>query len=138
MFISAFIFVISIAAVVQFLIQSWRSGLLRVAGVVPSISAEDPSAAIYRKILQTQDFKEVISYQNVFQELTASRGQSLKPVELYYGVLRGLRGLVRKAGLEAVAEWSKQEMGLCTRYAAVVMVQRLERNQALAAEVRSY
>jgi hypothetical protein len=138
MFISAFIFVISIAAVVQFLIQSWRSGLLRVASVPQKISAEDPSASVYRKILETQDFKEVIGYRNVCQELAASGGQSLKSVEFYYSILRGLGGLVRKVGLEAVAEWSKQEMALCTRYAAVVMVQRLERNQVLAAEVRSY
>lgn len=138
MFISAFIFVISMAAVVQFLIQSWRSGLLQVASAPQNVSAEDPSAAVYRKILETQDFKEVIGYQNVCQELTASGGRNLKSVELYYGMLRGIRAFVRGIGLEAAAEWSKQEMALCTRYAAVVMVQRLERNQALAAEVRSY
>lgn len=134
MFISAFIFVISMAAVVQFLIQSWRSGLLQVASTPQSISAEDPSATVYRKLLETNDFKEVIGYQSVCQELAGPEGKSLKSVEMYYGLLRGLKAMVGQLG----SEWFRREMALCTRYAAVVMVQRLERNQALAAEVRSY
>jgi urease accessory protein UreF len=134
MFISAFIFVISMAAVVQFLIQSWRSGLLQVARAPQNISADDPSAAVYRKLLETQDFNEVIGYQNVCQDLAGSDGRGLKSVEMYYSMLRGIRALVGQIG----SEWFNQEMALCTRYAAVVMVQRLERNQALAAEVRSY
>ncbi|HTV60829.1 MAG TPA: hypothetical protein VMJ93_18285 [Verrucomicrobiae bacterium] len=138
MFISAFIFVISVAAVVQFMIQSWRSGLMRVATNPYMIKAEDPAASIYRKILETEDFKEVISYQKVCQDLRVAGSRNLSGVELYYSALRGIRTLGNWAGFQAASSWTVREMALCTRYAAVVMVQRLERNQSLAAEVRSY
>jgi len=138
MFISAFIFVISLAAVVQFLIQSWRSGLMRVATSTYAVQADNPAASTYRKILETEDFNEVISYQKVCQDLRVSGSQSLSGVELYYSVLSGIRTLGAWIGFQAASAWSVREMALCTRYAAVVMIQRLERNQFLAAEVRSY
>jgi hypothetical protein len=34
--------------------------------------------------------------------------------------------------------WTNREMALCTQYAAVTLSQRMGRNQALLAEVRSY
>ena len=138
MFISAFIFVISAAAVVQFLIQSWRSGLLRVASCPHMINADDPAAPVYRKILETQDFAEVISYQKVCQDLGGDGNRKLSSVEHYYRLLRCIRGLGNSIGFNAASGWCMQEMAMCTRYAAAVMIERLERNQALAAEVRSY
>jgi hypothetical protein len=138
MFISACIFVISLAAVVQFLIYSWRSGLLRVAGARNPIITAGQAASVYRKILETEDFNEVISYQKVCQDLRPSGGRGLSSVELYYGFLDSVRCFGDWIGFEGAAAWSNKEMALCTRYAAAVMVERLERNQALAAEVRSF
>ncbi|HUO34635.1 MAG TPA: hypothetical protein VMU43_06565 [Candidatus Acidoferrum sp.] len=138
MFISAFIFVISAVAVIQFLVQSWRSGLLRVASTEHVVHADDPAARVYRKILDTKDFAEVISYQKVCQDLSGDNKGTLRPVVAYYDLLRGVRALGDAAGFAAAAEWAKQEMAMLTSYAASVVVERLERNQALAAEVRSY
>lgn len=138
MFISAFIFVISAAAVIQFLNQSWRSGLLRLANSPHTINVDDPAASVYRKILETEDFSEVISYQKVCQDLRANGSRNLSSVELYYRMLRTVRALGDLIGFRAAADWSKQEMAMCTRYAAAVMVERLEHNQVLVAEVRSF
>jgi len=138
MLISAFIFVISMAAVIQFVVQSWRSGLMRVASIASTVAAADPASQVYRKILETSDFYEVMGYQKVCQDLQASGSQSLSGVAAYYRVLSAVKALGSQIGLQAASAWSMQEMAMCTRYAAVVMIQRLERNQSTAAEVRSY
>jgi hypothetical protein len=40
--------------------------------------------------------------------------------------------------MPSASAWTNREMALCTQFAAVTLSQRMERNQALLAEVRSY
>jgi hypothetical protein len=137
MLIASFILVISFAALVQFAVFSWRAALLSVANS-PVINEEAAAAPVYHKILETNDFQEVMSYQNVCPELGAGGGSKLMSVRVYYRALAFLSSLGKAIGTAAMETWTAGEMALCTRYAAVVMIQRLERNQVLASDMRGF
>jgi hypothetical protein len=62
-------------------------------------------------------------------------------VRIYYSALRllnGLGNLIVSPGAPGFGGWTQREMALCTRYAVVVLSHRVQSNQALAAEVRSF
>lgn len=122
MLIAAFIFVISAAAAVQFAVMSWRGELTRVAlqGAVPSTA----------NLLTTNEFPDVSAYQNLCPELSANSSPNLRSVSLYYSLLQAAKSFSES--------WANREMALCTRYATVVLAERMERNQAFLAQVRSY
>lgn len=122
MLIAAFIFVISAAAAVQFAVMSWRGELARVADRHLA-----PGAA---NLLNTNEFPDVSAYQQLCPDLSAMSAPKLGGVKLYYHLLQAAKSLSEG--------WANREMALCTRYATVVLAQRLERNQACLAEVRSF
>jgi len=137
MLIAAFILVISVAALIQFAAFTWRAGLLRVASQ-PLPNQGDTGYASCQ-VLQSMDFEDVSAYQQLCPEIGADDGRNLCSVRLYYRFLQFVSRLGSSI-LEATmpSGWSQREMALCTRYAAVVLSERMERNQALAAEVRSF
>jgi hypothetical protein len=137
MLIAAFILVISVAALIQFAAFTWRAGLLRVASEPLPNQAETGYAPC--NLLQLKNFEDVSVYQELCPEIGADARQSLRSVRLYYRSLQFLNTLGNSI-LEAAipAGWTQREMALCTRYAAVVLSQRMERNHALATEVRAY
>jgi hypothetical protein len=137
MLIAAFILVISVAALVQFAAFTWRAGLLRVAS--EPLPNQPETGYTPCNVLQSKDFEDVSAYQQLCPEIGADAGQNLRSVRLYYRFLQFVSTLSSSI-LEAVIPtgWTQREMALCTRYAAVVLSQRMERNHALAAEVRSY
>ena len=137
MLAASLILVISFAALVQFAVFSWRAALLSVANSAV-IDEEAAAAPVYHKILETNDFLEVMGYQNVCPELGAGSGSKLLSVRVYYRALAFLSSLGKAIGTAAVGTWTAGEMALCTRYAAVVMIQRLERNQVLASDMRGF
>lgn len=138
MLIAAFIFVISLAAIVQFTVLSWRAGLLRLVEE-PLHSEADSTAAPALNLVQSRDFRGVYACLALCPELSGGRVPDFRFLRLYYGVLRSLRSLADAILPEGLATgWAQSEMALCTRYATVVLSQRLERNQAWLAEVRSY
>ena len=118
MLIPILIFVLSLAATIQFTIYSWRARLLRFA----SNSLVESSA------LGDKSFQDVDVFQELCPSLDSDSGPQLGAVRLYYKALQFLGS----------AEWTKGEMALCGRYAAAVLTQRMERNQVLAAEVCSF
>lgn len=122
MLVAVFILVISIAALVQFAAFTWRAGLLRVV-------AEDP-----RNLLESKDFEGVAAYQRLCPETASGSGPNLRSVRVYHSFLQFLSSLTGSGELG----WAHREMALCTRYATVVLSQRMQRNQALAAEARSF
>jgi hypothetical protein len=136
MLIAAFIFVISVAALVQFAVFTWRAGLLRVAS--QPLPNQVDAAFATRNTLQTNSFEDVSAYQQLCPEVGADAGENLRSVRLYYSFLQSLSTLGSSIVDAAMPGWTRREMALCTRYAAVVLSQRMERNQALAAEVRAY
>jgi hypothetical protein len=137
MLIAAFILVISVAALVQFAAFTWRAGLLRVASEPLPSQTETGYAPCH--LLQLKDFDDVSVYQELCPEIGAAAGQNLRSVRLYYRFLQFVSTLGSSIVQAAMPTgWTQREMALCTRYAAVVLSQRMERNHALAAELRSY
>jgi hypothetical protein len=134
MFIAAFIFVISMATLVQFAISSWRAQLLSVAST-PLQLESDAMVELSRKLLTAGTLHDVLAYQKYCPDLSGGSAPNMRLVRVYYRFLQ-----VMKASGSRLAQfaWADREMSLCTRYAAVVFLQRLALNQALATEVRSY
>ena len=137
MLIAAFILVISVAALLQFAAFTWRAGLLRLASQ-PLPNQVDRGYAPCN-VLQSKDFENVSAYQQLCPEIGADARQNLRSVRLYYRFLQFVSTLGSSI-LEAAVptSWTQREMALCARYATVVLSQRMQRNHALAAEVRSY
>lgn len=134
MFIPAFIFVISMATLVQFAISSWRARLLSVASA-PLQLESDAMVELSRKLLTAGTLRDVLAYQKFCPDLSGSSAPNMRLVRLYYGFLQ----LMKSSGSRlAQFAWADREMSLCTRYAAVVFLQRLAVNQVLASQVRSY
>src|SRR4029077_15945356 len=98
-----------------------RSGLV-------SLAAQSPAHGIALKI---NDFQDVNAYTQLSPDLGLGPVPKLRAVSLYYRALSFLSG-------GDSAGWAGREMALCTRYATVVLSQRLACNQALAAEMRSF
>ena len=129
MLAAALIFVISLAAMIQFAVFTWRAGLLRVASEAPETTPLNS--------LQISDFGKMAAYQQLCPELAGGEASKLRSVRLYYAFLQFLTSLSGSL-FPADSGWTHREMALCARYASVVLSQRLERNQAQMAEVRSF
>lgn len=125
MLIAAFIFVTSLAVIVQFSLLSWHAGLIRVAAERTVIA----SATV--KPLISEGFANIAAYGKLCPDFGDGSYLKLPSVRLYYRALQLVRDFTQ-------ATWANREMTLCTRYAAVMLSQRLERNQTMLAAVRSF
>ncbi len=140
MFISAFILVISFAAMVQFAVFSWRAGLLRTIATEPIGDQAELTAEISHNLLNGKDFADINSLQSLLPDLKNGRVK-LGSVRVYYSFLKAMNRLgdfIVAPGADGFGGWTNREMALCTQYTAAVLSQRLRSNQALLAEVRSY
>jgi len=86
------------------------------------------------KIATTQvgsrDFGAIMSTRDLVPDLCGSSG-GFRAIRTYYAVVEKLGRLI-----PSLAEWSEAEMITCSRYAAVLVDQHLERNLACAAQMR--
>jgi hypothetical protein len=133
MLVAAFMLVISVAAMVQFAVFTWRAGLLRVA-------AEPLPGEAGDNLLNQNDFEDASTIQEICPALSASSVPNLRPVRLYHSVLSALQtvgSFVVPTSSEWLG-WTEREMALCTRYSNVVLSRRLQQNQRAAAMMRSY
>jgi hypothetical protein len=129
MLVAAFILVLSTAALIQFAAFTWRAAFLSVA------TAEMPENA--SKSLSFNCFQEASAYERLCPTISAGDGSVLRSVSFYHGLLETFKS-IGAAVLPPAAGWAEREMGLCTRYATVRLAQRMERNQAVAAELASF
>jgi hypothetical protein len=136
MLVAAFMLVISVAAMVQFAVFTWRAGLLRVAAEALPGEAAGADA----NLLNQNDFQDASTIQEICPALSASSVANLKPVRLYHSLLE----VVNSVGAFLVPTssdwlgWTHREMALCTRYSNVVLSRRLQQNQRAAAMMRSF
>lgn len=127
MLIAAFIFVISVVAMIQFAVFSWRANLIHTVSTSQSCN-----------LLKSNSFEDVTAYQKLCPELTVTTpAPKLRSVRIYYSLLQAVSDL-GATFMPSASAWTTREMALCTQFAAVTLSQRMERNQALLAEVRSY
>lgn len=125
MLIAAFIFVLSFAALIQFAALQWRAGLIRVAST--SLAGEAGTAY---NLLKDKDFGDLEAFGKLCPEIGVA-APKLRGVRVYHSFLQLFAGLGAK-------EWAKSEMQLCARYAAAVLMQQVQQNQALAVQASSF
>ncbi len=132
--VAAILLAISAAALGQFALYYWRSV---VAGVAAQPLSERVRAAarLASPSVGAADFETVISLHDVTPGLQDA-SSALRVVRAYYNVVE-LIGRLAKLGFPVLAAWSQREMTTCSRYVAVLVDRRLERNLACAAEIHS-
>jgi hypothetical protein len=136
MFTAALIFVISLAATLQFIVLSWRAALLKVAS--EPLSAEwEPLAGSLAKSFVSNGFSSLAAYSELCPDLDHEAGPKMRTLRAYYRVLQFIER-VGKLVVPDSAAWVPREMALCTRCAAVMLSHRMESNHTLSAAARSF
>jgi hypothetical protein len=134
--IASFIFVISLAAVVQFTVLSWRAAALKLASeALPPEWEKAASGA--DNVLIPNGFRSIAAYSRLFPDLGHGSGTNLRSLRLYYRVVE-LADRLGKVLVLKNLDWTSREMALCTRCAVVMLSRRLEGTQALLAAARSF
>lgn len=135
MLIAAVILVISLAALMQFVVFAWRASLLNV--VSEPYANVDATLQPYPKLLSSSSFPEVVAvYRDLCPELETGPAPNLRAVSLYYTLM----GFLSRLGSSILPGegFTHREMALCTQYATVRLSQRLERNISVVSQARSY
>src|SRR5277367_529741 len=130
MLIASLIFVFSLSAMTQFVLLQWRAGLIVVAEKFP-ISQADPAAQLARNLLNVNDFSNLEAFRNLCPNLGKDSAPRLGSVRFY-------RSFLQLLGKWGPAEWAQSEMELCAKYASAVLMQQVERNQMVAAQISSF
>jgi hypothetical protein len=127
--IATLIFVISVAAVAQFGLYYWRATISGVAAQAISDRIR-VAAGITHPQIGARDFRNIMILKELSPDLQGSSA-SFALVRSYYAVVEKIGSFV-----PAMANWADAEMATCSRFAAVVMDQHMERNMVAAAQVR--
>jgi hypothetical protein len=136
MVIASFIFVISLAAVVQFTVLSWRAGVLRLASEALPAEWESVASGTANNLIPN-GFRSIAAYSRLFPELGQGPSNNLRSLWLYYRLVELVDRTGKVLSLRNL-DWTSREMALCTRCAAVMLSHRLEDTQALLAAARSF
>ncbi len=132
--IPAILFTVSLAALGQFALYYWRAVVAGVAAQ-PLSDRVRAAAGLASESVGAADFHAVMSLHKMTPGLK-DRDGGLWLVRAYYHIVQALAILADKS-LPQLATWTQREMATCSRYVAVLVDQRLERNLACAAEARS-
>jgi hypothetical protein len=124
MMISAFILVISVAALIQFGIFSWRAAFLSVAALPVSEGVSN-----LMDMESSSDFTQAAQWLELSPNLAGRERRGLG-VRAYHAALQFMSSL----GIS----WAQDEMSNCTRYMAVLVDERLQSNRACYADICSY
>ena len=127
--IAAIIFAVSVVACAQFALYYWRATISGIAAHAISERIR-VAAGITHAVIGAQDFRNIIILKDLSPDLRGPNG-SFTTIRAYYAVVEKLGSIV-----PAMASWANAEMATCSRYAAVLMDQHLERNMVCAAQVR--
>jgi hypothetical protein len=127
--IAVIICLVSVAAFAQFGLYYWRATISGIAAQAISDRIR-VAAGITHAVIGPQDFRNIIILKDLSPDLRGPNG-SFKAIRAYYAVVEKLGKIV-----PAMANWADAEMATCSRYAAVLMDQHLERNMACAAQAR--
>lgn len=135
--VAAFIFVLSVVAVMEFAVAQWRSMWIAV-GSQPLSNGFQSATGLAPSSIGADHF-ELLAGTSERLPLNSSREGNvwLREVRLYYNVMRGLR-LASAKSIPAISGWANAELIACARYAAAILDQRLNANLEYAAEVRAF
>ena len=127
--IAAILFIVSVVAFGQFGLYYWRATISGIAAQAISDRIR-VAAGITSASISARDFGNIIILNDLAPDLRGPNG-SFWGIRSYYAVVRSLGRII-----PAMASWAETEMTTCSRYAAVLMDQHLERNMACAAQAR--
>jgi hypothetical protein len=113
----------------QFGFYYWRAMVMSVSAL-PVSDRLRVAASITATAVGAHDFGAILSTYDLVPDLRGSGG-SFRAIRTYYAVVEKLGRLI-----PSIAKWSEAEMTSCSRYAAVLVDQHLERNLACAAQIR--
>jgi hypothetical protein len=132
--VAILILAISIAALVQFALYYWRAMVARVA-LDPVSDDVLAAAGVSERSVEAEDFAAVARLHESCPSLDNNEG-GLGMVGAYYS---GVAALAKLGGtiFPSLPAWANREMLLCARYAAVRVEERIHRNSACFAELRS-
>ena len=120
---------VSIVTLAHFGLYYWRAMIISVSAL-PVSDRVRVAARITATEIGSHDFGAILSTHNLVPDLRGSGG-SFRAVRTYYAVVEKLGHMI-----PATAKWADSEMTTCSRYAAVLVDQHLERNLACAAQMR--
>jgi len=134
--IAALILVFSAVALLQFGILQWRSMWI-VVSEQPLSANIQTATGIAANAIGPEHFELLARTSEQMCSSAKERNVWLREVRVYYHVLRTVRDLASER-LPGLADWAKTELIACSRYAGVVLDQRLNANLAYASAARNW
>lgn len=129
--IAAFIFVMSLVALIHFAITQWRSMWIVLTEQPLSISFE-AATGIAVNAITAEDFTPLLRTLEDFPAPSRGRNSWLKEVRIYYKTLQAVSKSCEQR-LPALADRTGKEAVLCAKYVAAILDQRLNTHMAYAA-----
>jgi len=127
--IAAILFCFSMIAFAQFALYYWRASIANTAkGEVSDrvrVAAGIPAGSV-----SSLDFRAILTVHDVTPDLGGS-GRTFRAIRAYYQIVEKIGRLV-----PPLTHWAEAEMAMCSRYAAALVDQHLERNLLCAAQMR--
>ena len=109
----------------QFWLYYWRAGIANTAARQISDRAR-VAAGIPRASLSSRDFRAILSVHDLTSNLRGP-ARTYRAIRAYYIVVEKVGRLIPR-----LTDWAEAEMAMCSRYAAVLLDQRLERKMDCA------
>jgi hypothetical protein len=128
--IAAILFCISVAAFSRFGLYYWRATIAGIA-TQPVSDRVRVAAGISTTSLSSRDFRAILNVRDLAPDLRG-RGGTFSAIRAYYSVVEKIGRFIPSA-----TGWAEAEMTTCSRYAAVLVDQHLERNMSCAAQLRA-
>lgn len=127
--IARILFCFSIVAFGQFGLYFWRASIAdtstRQISDRVKVAAGIPAATV-----TSRDFRAILSVHDLTPDLRGF-GRGYRTIRAYYSIVEGIGCLI-----PSLTGWAEAEMAMCSRYAAVLVGQHLERNMDCAAQLR--
>lgn len=103
---------------------------MRSVSALPVSDRVRAAAGITTPTVDAQDLNSILRTHELLPDLRGS-GDSFRALRAYFAVVEKLGRLI-----PWMAKWSKNEMTMCVRYAAVKVDQHLERNRTWSDQMR--
>jgi hypothetical protein len=127
--IAAILLCVSIVALCQFALYYWRAIIADISGQQISDRVRI-AAGISTPSARSRDFRAILNVLELTPTLQGDNG-TCRGVRAYYSALEKIENLI-----PAVTDWAQAEMDMCSRYAAVILDQHLDRNMDCAVKLR--
>jgi len=123
-------------SLIQFAVYSWRAAILSLAYQPISEQTRAVLGAVCKEGVEQADFDGAAQWLALSPSLDG-KDESIRSVRAYAFVVRAA-GSILSSLTPTGNQWAEREVANCTRYMAVLMDSRIQRNQECMAAIRSY